>query len=285
MEKSNSTGEAGFKMRTIARFLTACLISCAIYFCLMPIVCAQISSAQPQSNKTKSEPLKIKIEHTTMLRSPFVDLKAGESVTRKAPTKGSDDWILLPSWLPGKWRSYSATEIESRDLVSGIDVEANKSLPVGELETFGFQMDSARQIWTPAEYPEPISVFENSSSGSNDSRVYRSLALISAGPARVQFRCTDHVLNLDPKSNKFKSTYSKESICTYVLMAPDLIVKYSDAMTYDASGHQIKQSKISAFCKKEDPFEVVSEVGMRNLKVSLAKYLEHQGMADLARGM
>lgn len=272
-------------MRTITRLLTACLIFCEVYFCCLSFVSAENLPTQPQSNKLKSEPLKIKIEHTTMLRSPFVDLKAGESVTRKTPAKGSDDWILLPNWLSGKWRSYSATEIESRDLVSGIDVEANKSLPVGELETFGFQMDSARQIWTPAEYPEPISNFGNSSSGSNDSRVYRSLILLSAGPARVQFRCTDHVLNLDPKSNKFKSTYSKESICTYVLMAPDVIAKYSDAMSYDASGHQIKQSKISAFCKKEEPFEVVSEVGMRNLKVSLAKYLEHQGMADLARGM
>jgi hypothetical protein len=197
-------------------------------------------------------------------------------------------WKEIPSWLAGTWRSVQMMEIgQSEDRNSDAGAES-RILPIKESETFGFQSDAKRVIWTMSR---PLSQFVRFSTSATKSdsdhksasvvhirRFYRDID--SDSPRSVVVRFIDTKLHVKPDEKKIAEVEREEVIRKIVLLEPDLIAVSSDVQTYDSEGFPFDHRRLVEFRRRDRKYETINQAAGINLHASFTKFLETHQMID-----
>lgn len=108
-------------------------------------------------------PLSGGVEHAEQLPAMDGTLLPGKGFdSRTLRFTDSGEWFAIPAWLTGTWRTVQLTRIKKVDDGSGLVNDTPKPIKLRERETFGYQRDRLRNVWTLRRAPI-VSVGEVSS--------------------------------------------------------------------------------------------------------------------------
>jgi hypothetical protein len=216
-------------------------------------------------------------------------LKAGISFDEKhLRNERSDDWIQIPNWLAGKWRSISLVRI-SRYIVSSEKLDEH-SLTLSERlqETLGYQKDSSGNVWTLKSPFEPI-VYHSAQNGHEGKppdlpiTIYllREYSELRVHGDRVTLRTVDTRVSVQEKANLIEGSERSENFRNITAIDEGLIAVLDESQSYDDQGLPLERKKTIELWLRETPFRTINDIGRVNVYASFKKFLQSSGRTIL----
>ena len=195
------------------------------------------------STGVMAAPLSGGVQHAEQLSEMDGTLIPGKGFdSRNVRVNDSGDWFAIPIWLTGTWHTVQLTRIKKVDERTGSSSDAPKIIKLRERETFGFQRDRLRNVWTLRRAPVPIiSVGEVSSDDDTTSlpattplAVEPAATLqpnLNVQPVVMQQPSTPDTKKPDPQKKKSKrekkTKKEKAAVPATTSLSPDQVSKES----------------------------------------------------------
>lgn len=266
------------------RFL---LLSCVINSFFFGIFTGFPANAQLQN----TEAMKTGVVHSERLVPLKGAVKIGQILPEQFFAESADGrWFEIPNWFAGTWRTIQGTRLSLYDDRTGEADDKPIVIPSRERETFGFQLDRARNVWTSSGNIVPIAYsaelkFVNAE-GDEVSipvlvSIFRENHLLKVEKDVVSIRSVDLVITSRKDTKQVQSVERREVVRRFTLIEPTVIAVYSDVQTYDSTGFPEKRETICEFRKRENEFRVQNQYRSVGLFSSFSKYLQSTGKIGL----
>lgn len=246
--------------------------------CSMPVIAlllATINTPTLVNSAPMTAPLPA-LQNTKQYMTPV--LPRPSDLQQKPLKQYIKQWIIVPDWLAGTWKTGEQTIIASFDYKTGNNMMGlPQKIPVKRISKVGEQLDKNGRIWhAGAPYTKILDA-----GTFNEVHEIQKIAVLSNSPTLFEIWSSAKVTRVNKADNRVLSQFLEEANTEYTPLSDGRLLVDFQIQDRSTAGEPLFSSRAMCTQTKLSSFEIVNEDERGPLRLMFQNFLKESGREHL----